>query len=73
MWEGIRSRRKQSPEWKHDYYRVNNSFGKYEQEELQEFPHNNKKYNIQFLDRTLTGGGLNFTVKDNGFFPKPKD
>lgn len=37
------------------------------------FPHNNKKYNIQFLDKTLQGGGLDFTSQDNGYFVKPTD
>jgi hypothetical protein len=28
---------------------------------------------MQFLDKTLAGGKLDFTAKDMGYFNKPKD
>lgn len=70
----IRERTVKNPEWKYDHYRINSTFSVNEKYRgVEEFPHNNKKYNTQFLDKTLQGGGLNFTARDNGFFPKPKD
>lgn len=63
-----------NPEWKHDYYHVNNSFNVVEKEGVDNYPHNNDKYNIQFSKQHLEcGGGLNFTCRDNGFFVAPRD
>lgn len=62
-----------NPEWKHDYYRISNSFNVMEKEGVDQFPHNNRKYNVQFLDKTLQGGGLQFSAKDWGFFHQPAD
>lgn len=62
-----------NPQWKHDYYRVNNTFNVVHKQGVDQFPHNNKKYNVQFLDKTLEGGSLQFTAKDWGLFTKPKD
>ena len=44
-----------TPNWKHDYYKINNSFNVVEKEGVDSFPHNNHKYNVQFLDRSLRG------------------
>ena len=40
---------------------------------MEQYPHNNKKYNLQFLDKTLAGGTLHFPTQKIGYFPKPRD
>lgn len=62
-----------NPEWKNDHYRINSSFHVSEREGVDEYLHNNTRQNIPLLDRALETGALDFSVKDQGFFPKPKD
>ncbi len=41
--------------WKEDFYKVNNTFSIFPKRELEHYPHNNDKYNVQFLERSLHG------------------
>lgn len=56
---------------------MNNTFQIPKKEGVDRFPHNNEKYNVQFLNRSLKGEGkqsikigLKFPVKETGYFPK---
>lgn len=70
MRRNIKSR---NPEWKHEYYRISNTFSVAEKEGVDEFPHNNKKYNVQFAEKTLEGGTFNFPSQEKGYFTKLRD
>ena len=41
--------------WKQDFYKINTTFSVFPKKELESFPHNNDKYNVQFLDRSVHG------------------
>lgn len=43
------------PNWKQDHYRVSDLFGRFHNNKFEPFPHNNDKYNVQFLERSLRG------------------
>ena len=60
-------------DWKYDFYKTNDNFSRPVQEQMEEFPHNNRKYNIQFLEKNLKGrcknifiSALKFPVKGLG-------
>jgi hypothetical protein len=43
------------PGWRHDHYKINQTFGLFEKKEIEPFPNNNEKANVQLLDRALHG------------------
>jgi hypothetical protein len=53
---------KKKKQWTHSYYQGNNklahaakTFSVYDNNLVEEFPDNNTKYNVQFLERSLYG------------------
>jgi len=36
-------------DWRNDHIKANNTFSVFEKKGLDHFPHNNDKYNVQFL------------------------